>query len=128
MGLQREAAGRATMAVYTQIIFATIFERIWFHTVPSLLSIIGTLIIIGSALYVALTKEREGGNENTAITLDRLGGSDADLEEGLLEQSHKESEFKPLSSLEDAQVHHGQKMSGTTGPERRSSNASEAAS
>lgn len=128
MGLQREAAGRATMAIYTQIVFATIFERIWFHTVPSLLSIIGTLIIIGSALYVALTKEREGGSENTAITLERLGGDDADLEEGLLEQSHKESEFKPLFSLEDAQIDHGQKTSSTTASEGRSSNASESAS
>ncbi|KAK7056229.1 hypothetical protein VNI00_002781 [Paramarasmius palmivorus] len=101
MGLQREAAGRATMAIYTQIVFASIFERIWFHTTPSLLSIIGTLIIIGSALYVALTKEREGGNEDTAITLERL---DTDLEEGLLEQSRREAEDKPQSTLEVAQV------------------------
>ncbi|KLO15954.1 DUF6-domain-containing protein [Schizopora paradoxa] len=54
MGLQRETAGRGTIAVYVQIIFASILERIVFHTVPSLMSIAGTLIIVGSALYVAV--------------------------------------------------------------------------
>ncbi|KAF8736449.1 hypothetical protein AX14_000319 [Amanita brunnescens Koide BX004] len=58
MGLQRESAGRATMGVYTQIVFATIFQRIFFHTTPPLLSIIGTILILSSALYVALTKQK----------------------------------------------------------------------
>ncbi|KAK7460645.1 hypothetical protein VKT23_009362 [Stygiomarasmius scandens] len=90
MGLQRETAGRGTMAVYTQIVFASIGERIFFHVVPSALSIFGTLIIIGSALYVALTKEREGSEDGKAnanvgeVALDDLGGSQAAMEEGLL--------------------------------------------
>jgi len=57
MGLQRETAGRGTTAIYVQIIFASIFERIVFHTVPSLMSIAGTLIIVGSAVFVAVTKK-----------------------------------------------------------------------
>jgi len=55
MGLQRETAGRGSMAVYTQIVFATILERIFFHAVPTTLSVIGTLLIISSALYVAVS-------------------------------------------------------------------------
>ncbi|THU85016.1 drug/metabolite transporter superfamily [Dendrothele bispora CBS 962.96] len=55
MGFQRETAGRGTMAVYTQIVFASIGERIFFHVVPSVLSIIGTLIIISCALYIAVS-------------------------------------------------------------------------
>ncbi|KAF8621952.1 hypothetical protein AX15_007383 [Amanita polypyramis BW_CC] len=58
MGLQREAAGRASMAVYTQIVFATIYQRVFFHMYPSWLSIIGTCLILSSALYVAMTKEK----------------------------------------------------------------------
>lgn len=72
MGLQRETAGRGTMAVYTQVrlfplevsthtygpraqvVFATILERIFFKVVPTALSIIGTLLIISSAIYVAV--------------------------------------------------------------------------
>ncbi|KZP24270.1 hypothetical protein FIBSPDRAFT_1042321 [Athelia psychrophila] len=56
MGLQREMAGRGTLAVYIQIVFASILERIFFHLTPSALSIVGDLISLSSALYVALTK------------------------------------------------------------------------
>ena len=72
MGLQRETAGRATMAIYTQvthtstlarpndsyilqIVFATIFQRIFFNTTPPWLSVIGTILILSSALYVAVS-------------------------------------------------------------------------
>lgn len=72
MGLQRETAGRGTMAVYTQvrllfarlhlhsylqylkIVFATILQKIFLKSTPPLLSIVGTLIILGSALYTAV--------------------------------------------------------------------------
>ncbi|EPQ53269.1 DUF6-domain-containing protein [Gloeophyllum trabeum ATCC 11539] len=55
-GLQRETAGRGTMAVYTQIIYAIAFERIFFHTTPAPLSIVGTVIIMTSAIYVAVSQ------------------------------------------------------------------------
>ncbi|KAF8151749.1 EamA-like transporter family-domain-containing protein [Crassisporium funariophilum] len=84
MGLQRETAGRGSMAVYTQVVFATILERIFFHAVPTALSIIGTLLIISSAIYVALTKEKEDTPATAKPThLHRLT-RDAELEEGLL--------------------------------------------
>ena len=37
-----------------QVIFATGFERILFKTAPSYLSILGTIIIMGSAIYIAV--------------------------------------------------------------------------
>ncbi|KIM44304.1 hypothetical protein M413DRAFT_378885 [Hebeloma cylindrosporum] len=52
MGLRRETASRGTFALYSRIIFATFFERILFHTLPTYLSAFGTLMIIVSALYV----------------------------------------------------------------------------
>jgi len=61
MGIQREAAGRASMASYTQIVFATIFQRTLFHTSPPWLSILGSFLIVSSALYIALTKESSHG-------------------------------------------------------------------
>lgn len=57
MGFQRETAGRGALAVYTSIIFALVFELTIFHTTPSALSIIGTLMILSSAIYTTLTKE-----------------------------------------------------------------------
>jgi hypothetical protein len=39
-----------------QIIFASIFQRIIFKVVPSYLSMLGTVIIMGSAVYVAVCR------------------------------------------------------------------------
>ncbi|TFK38436.1 hypothetical protein BDQ12DRAFT_683659 [Crucibulum laeve] len=77
MGLQRETVGRGSMAVYTQVIFANILEQMFFHTIPSILSVIGTLMIVVAALYVALTKPKDS-------TLEKRLDED-ELEEGLLE-------------------------------------------
>lgn len=37
-----------------QVVFATILERIFFKAIPTALSIVGTLLIISSAIYVAV--------------------------------------------------------------------------
>ncbi|KAG5651370.1 hypothetical protein H0H81_008904 [Sphagnurus paluster] len=78
MGLQRETAGRATIAVYTQVIFAVILEHIFFTPTPSILSGIGTLIILSAALYVALTKNQGTPKKTSEVP-------EGALEEGLLE-------------------------------------------
>jgi len=81
MGLQRETAGRGTLAFYVQIVFATILERIFFHTSPSPLSLLGTFVILGSALYVALTK---GPAPSSTIKPDTSPSEDIYLEDGLI--------------------------------------------
>ena len=54
MGLQREKAGRGTLAIYTSIGWAMIFELIVFHTFPSFLTLLGITIILSSAFWVAV--------------------------------------------------------------------------
>ena len=54
MGLQRETAGRGTLAVYSSIILATMLERILFHTVPTYLLVVSTRMILVSALYIVV--------------------------------------------------------------------------
>ncbi|KAK7047456.1 hypothetical protein VNI00_006687 [Paramarasmius palmivorus] len=73
MGLQRDALGRGTLAVYTQIVFALIFERMFFdYTIPYL-SVLGTLIILSSALFTVVTKPaqttRDGIDDEEATLL-----------------------------------------------------------
>ncbi|RPD56854.1 hypothetical protein L226DRAFT_513609 [Lentinus tigrinus ALCF2SS1-7] len=98
MGLQRETAGRGSIAVYGQIVFATIFERVFLHTVPSPLSVVGTCIIIGSALYVALTKKVEDDPKARPQSSD-----DPSVEEGLLDEHRDEEEASiPLSVVNPA--------------------------
>ncbi|KAF8906973.1 hypothetical protein CPB84DRAFT_1844102 [Gymnopilus junonius] len=73
MGLQRGAAGHVTMALYTQIVFAVILEYIFFHTIPQVLSIIGTTMIITSAIYIALTKRNEKTSPIPTFSSERDG-------------------------------------------------------
>ena len=60
IGFQIEAVGRASMGIYSQVIFTMILERVIFGTTPGLLSILGTCLILASAIYVTATKAREG--------------------------------------------------------------------
>ncbi|KAJ7475135.1 hypothetical protein B0H11DRAFT_2034262 [Mycena galericulata] len=108
MGFQRETAGRASMAFYTQIIFASVLERIFFHTVPTILSLLGTSIIMSSAIYVALTKKKaaDAGKPEPGDVVSLNHPDDIALEEGLLEQAkirnvleNRQLDQSPRSSL-----------------------------
>ncbi|KAJ6602423.1 hypothetical protein DFH09DRAFT_1124828 [Mycena vulgaris] len=102
MGFQRETAGRASMALYTQIIFASILERIFFHTTPTFLSLFGTSIIMSSAIYVALTKKKNPDAEKPDQGNEGNRADDISLEEGLLQSSKTRSvpdNGSPRSSL-----------------------------
>ena len=56
-GLQHEKSSRATNMVYTQMLFALILDKLVFGVNPSLLSLLGSSLILGSAIYVAMQKE-----------------------------------------------------------------------
>ncbi|OTA95653.1 hypothetical protein M434DRAFT_378516 [Hypoxylon sp. CO27-5] len=57
-GLQREKAGRATNLIYTQMVFALILERVIWGTTPPVESLFGSALIIGSAIWVSLQKNK----------------------------------------------------------------------
>lgn len=93
MGLARETASRGSMAIYTQIVFATILERIFFNTVPSILSVVGTLMILFCALYVALTKESSSSEKKEGRKGVTLRDVESDsLERGLLHRGSEDSD------------------------------------
>ena len=80
-GFQIEAAGRASMGLYSKIVFTLILERVIFGTVPGLLSTLGTCLILASAIYVTTTKAREGDNvEEGRALLNPYVDSHADVE------------------------------------------------
>lgn len=56
-GLQYEKSSRATNMVYMQMLFALTFDKLVWGTTPGTLSIIGSSLILGSAIYVAMNKE-----------------------------------------------------------------------
>lgn len=58
MGLQRETASRGSTGLYVQALFAVVLEGLFLGVVPSLLSVLGDTIIICSAIYVVLGKQK----------------------------------------------------------------------
>ena len=53
-GLAYEKSSRATNMVYTQMLFALACDKLVWNVSPGLLSILGSSLILGSALYVAV--------------------------------------------------------------------------
>lgn len=81
-GLTYEKSSRATNMVYTQMLFALAFDKIVFDVTPGALSVIGSSLILGSALYIAVqgNRARDGVGDEQAQQDEeqRLVGSDAD--------------------------------------------------
>ena len=68
-GLAYEKSSRATNMVYTQMLFALALDKLIWNSTPSLTSIIGSSLILGSALYVAILNNSSSsvkGSGNTA--------------------------------------------------------------
>ena len=61
-GLAHEKSSRATNMIYTQILFALAFDKLIFDTTPGGWSIVGSSLVLGSALYVAVHKEKAEKN------------------------------------------------------------------
>lgn len=77
--------------VYTQMLFALTFDKLVFGTTPNWLSIVGSSLILGSAIYVALHKEapaKEPERSTHASREEEVGlmsptsESDTDVEDG----------------------------------------------
>ncbi|KAH8695865.1 hypothetical protein GQ44DRAFT_694773 [Phaeosphaeriaceae sp. PMI808] len=56
---------RATLMIYTQILFALFFDRMIWNRLPSLMSWLGSGLILSSAIYVGVVQERIKTSDNT---------------------------------------------------------------
>ena len=99
VGLQYEKSSRATNMAYTQMLFSLFFDKIIFGTSPGILSIIGSSLILGSAIYVAVRKDA-GTKKSSAET----SASNADEEHGLIAgvdgQNEDEDERVPVQEIQ----------------------------
>ncbi|KAH9876054.1 hypothetical protein J1614_003933, partial [Plenodomus biglobosus] len=91
-GLQYEKSSRATNMVYMQMLFALTFDKLVWGTTPGTLSIIGSSLILGSAIYVAMNKEQPGRREGH-------GDGDGDEERGLMGGEGEEEDGVGLRPL-----------------------------
>lgn len=67
-GLQREKGGRATNMTYFQMVLVIIIERVIWGTTPAVLSLVGSALIIGAAIWLSLQKTKpDEPKERTAV-------------------------------------------------------------
>ncbi|KAL8781478.1 MAG: hypothetical protein Q9203_000375 [Teloschistes exilis] len=99
-GLSYEKSSRATNMVYTQMLFALAFDKLVFDTTPSALSIFGSSLILGSALYIAIQQDpsRKSPNKETAVTDEEISlimANDVEIDE----------QQGPNNSVQEFQLH-----------------------
>jgi hypothetical protein len=84
---------------YCQMLFALTFDKLIFGHTPDWLSIVGSSLILGSAIYVAVQK----ANAKTKETADGRNGN-ADEERPFLEGGESTEEERGRRPLEEVQL------------------------
>lgn len=64
-GIQKVKASKASLVVYTQMVFAIAWDLMIWHHFPGILSVFGIVIIIGCTLVVIKYKPDDESNNNT---------------------------------------------------------------
>ena len=103
-GLAYEKSSRATNMVYTQMLFALAFDKLVWRTTPGVLSIVGSSLILGSALYVAV--------HNNKVKEDRKTSPEGNEEEevGLMANDNEDNDSTsndgrgPLRGVQEVQL------------------------
>lgn len=83
-GLRHEKGSRATNMMFSSMVFAMLFDLLVWGTVPTPLSLVGSALIVGSGVIVALQKEKMDEHENGGIEMERT--TDHDVERGSREE------------------------------------------
>lgn len=84
-GLAYERSSRATNITYTQMLFALTFDKLIFGHTPDLMSIAGSTLILGSAIYVATMADTGRNNGRKEETESRgMARGDEEAGQGLI--------------------------------------------
>lgn len=103
-GLAYEKSSRATNMVYTQMLFALAFDKLVWGTTPGVLSIVGSSLILGSALYVAVHNNKVKDSRKTSPE----GNEEEEL--GLMASDNEENDSAgndgrgPLRGVQEVQL------------------------
>lgn len=71
--------------LYTQMLFALTFDKLVWGTTPGVMSIVGSSLILGSAIYVAVHKATNASKDAGDGSGGAGGNRDRDEERGLVE-------------------------------------------
>lgn len=93
-GLQDKGGSRATNMVYTQLLFALIFDYIFLGIIPGLSSIVGNVLILGSVLYLALHVAESKAEDG----VETLGVEEAGIAENIDAEEEEVARGAPANS------------------------------
>ncbi|QSS59340.1 DUF6 domain-containing protein [Histoplasma capsulatum] len=100
----------ATTMVYTQMLFAVLYDKVVFNATLSPVSLAGSMIILASAMYVALVKERRkdvgsgaGADEYAVVERQGVGGENGDGEGSWVSRG-QQSRHVQSWNIEDARL------------------------
>ena len=83
-GLAYEKSSRATNMTYTQMLFALGFDKLIFGHTPGVMSILGSSLILGSAIVVAVQQDPSRGQPNRDGVREERGSADEESRAGLM--------------------------------------------
>lgn len=92
--------------VYTQMLFALLFDKIVWNSTPGLWGLLGSAMILGSALFVAVSNDEKemvevrGGSDEEVALME----GDFSVESLSLEVRASERERAPLRGVEQVQL------------------------
>lgn len=80
-GIQRTKAGKGASMAYTQVIWAILCDKWLFNRVPDVWSVLGGMLILGSAMWVAVSRSGEPTLRSISTTSLEAIELDNDIEE-----------------------------------------------
>lgn len=83
-GLSYEKSSRATNMTYTSMLYALFFDKVVFGQTPGFMSIIGSTLILGSAVYMAVRKEGSAAPKGDEGEVRSEDGADEEEGVGLM--------------------------------------------
>lgn len=90
-GLAYEKSSRATNMTYTQMLFALGFDKLIFGHTPGVMSILGSSLILGSAIVVAIQQDPNRGQPNRDGVREERGSADEESRAGLMSGAELEN-------------------------------------
>ena len=99
-GLAYEKSSRATNMTYTQMLFALSSDKIFFGQSPDITSIIGSTLIIGSAIMMAMAQANVTKGKEVA----ERGDGASDEEQGLMTATGQEEDHEEAMPIQEVHM------------------------
>jgi len=104
-GLSYEKSSRTTNMTYTSMLFALTFDKFMFGQTPGIWSIVGSTLILGSAVWMAV--KRDGGSSSSSSSAKDVNEDSARAD---VSGGNEEEGVGLMAAMEGGEVETGRDM------------------